>query len=55
MMDRAERDWLNCLDTTTRLKFEALREKYHFEMQALMKEIREERAFRKEQCCKVFD
>lgn len=46
LMDQANKDWQNCLSTTTRLKFEQLREKYYLEVQGLLQEIRKEREFR---------
>ena len=36
MMKLAEKMWEDCLDTATRMKFEALRSRHHYELQELM-------------------
>lgn len=54
-MRRAEREWKNCLDTVTAIKFEELRSEHHKQMEDLMSEIRRERIFREEQARKVFE
>ena len=55
MMEQAKRQWHNCISTTTKLKFEQLRDRYHLKMQDLLTEIRKEKSFRTEQCRKFFE
>ena len=48
IMQRAEKEWKNYLDTMTALKFEELRGAHHKQMEELLQEIRKERTFREE-------
>ena len=48
MMEKSQRVWQSCLDTTTKLKFEELRTRHQLEITELLIEIKNEKKFREE-------
>ena len=54
LCELAEREWEQYLDTTTRMKFEQLKEKHQNEITRLLKHIREEKHFREKECQNMF-
>ena len=54
LSEKAEKEWEQHLNTTTRMKFEQLKEKYQNEISRLLKHIRDEKAFRETECRTMF-